>query len=398
MSRTVPHAAPTGPGAILSLIRNDEATTRAQLMSVTGLSRSTVAQRLDALLRGGYISEVASEESTGGRPAGVFQLNRTSGVLLVAVIGARQLRTAITDLACGVLATKSARHDVGEGPDPVLSTVREHFAELLDELGRAANEVRGIGMGVPGPVEFAAGRVVSPPIMTGWDGYPIGRFFADDFSCPVVVDNEVNCMALGEHRANWSDVPHLLMVKASTGIGSGLVFDGRVHRGAQGSAGDLGHIPARLAASDADDPPLCRCGNHGCVEAYAGGWALVRDLRARGHDVDTAAEVAALARAGDVEAVHLVRTTGRILGQAVADAVSLVNPSVVLVGGSLVEAEEHLLASIRQVVYQQSTPLATRDLRILRSPLAEHAGVVGTASMAADELFAPDKVDHALLA
>lgn len=396
MPRTVDRDTASGPGAILHLIRTGEATTRARLMRRTGLSRSTVAQRLDALLRAGYLREVTTEESTGGRPAGMFQLNRDGGVLLAAAIGARRLRTAVTDLGARPLATRSAYRDVGEGPEPVLGVVAQHFRELLAELGRSAQDVRGIGLGVPGPVEFAAGRVVSPPIMTGWDGYQVSRFFAPDYACPVAVDNDVNCMALGEHRTSWLAEPHLLMIKASTGVGSGLVLGGQVHRGAQGSAGDLGHIPARTPGG-AGKPPLCRCGNRGCVEAYAGGWALVRDLSAQGKDVGTAEDVAALARDGDLDALRAIRSAGRVLGQAVADAVSLLNPSVVAVGGALAGAEEYLLASIREVVYQSATPLATRDLRIVRGPLGDDAGIVGTGCMIADELFAPGAVDQAVL-
>jgi len=393
MPRTVDRASSSGPGAILELIRSEEATTRAQLMRRTGLSRSTVAQRLDALVRAGYVEEVPTEESTGGRPAGMFRLNRGGGVLLVAALGARRLHTAVTDLAAAPRSTRCARRDVGDGPEPLLGLVAGQFREMLAELGRDAADVRGIGIGVPGPVEFAAGRVVSPPIMTGWDGYAVAEFFAPDYACPVAVDNDVNCMALGEHRTRWPGEPHLLMIKASTGIGSGLVLGGSVHRGAQGSAGDLGHTPAR--PPDSAEPPECRCGNRGCVEAYAGGWALVRDLRELGKDVGSAEDVAALARGGDLDARRAVRTAGRVLGQAVADAVSLLNPSVVAVGGALADAEEQLLASVREVVYQRATPLATRDLRILRAP--DDTGLTGTGCMIADELFSRSSVDRAVL-
>ena len=392
MPRTIDRAAASGPGAILHLIRTDAASTRAQLMRRTGLSRSTVAQRLDALVRAGYIREVTAEESTGGRPAGMFRLNRDGGVLLAAAIGGPRLHTAITDLAAAPLATRTAQRDVGEGPEPVLGTVAEQFREMLGELGHGGDAVRGIGIGVPGPVEFAAGRVVSPPIMTGWDGYQVSRFFAPEYDCPVTVDNDVNCMALGEHRLSWPGEPHLLMIKASTGIGSGLVLGGAVHRGAQGSAGDLGHTPAREPGS-----APCRCGNRGCVEAYAGGWALVRDLRELGKDVHTAEDVAALARTGDLEARQAIRTAGRVLGQAVADAVNLLNPSVVAIGGALAEAEEHLLAGVREVVHQCATPLATRDLRIVRGPLGGDAGIAGTGCMIADELFSRESVDQVVL-
>ncbi len=168
---------------------------------------------------------------------------------------------------------------IASGPEPVLDWVDERFHVLLREIGREDADVRGIGIGVPGPVEHATGRPRNPPIMPGWDGYPIPERFADRYRVPVLVDNDVNIMALGEHWTDWREVDHLLFIKVATGIGCGIVVDGRIHRGADGAAGDIGHI--RVAVEGAEEI-TCSCGNVGCLEALAGGGAMARRLSERG--------------------------------------------------------------------------------------------------------------------
>jgi predicted NBD/HSP70 family sugar kinase len=380
-----------GLGQVLALFRSRGALTRGEVMDSTGLARSTVNQRLDALLTAGLIVPTGPSASTGGRRPGRFAFNAQAGTMLVADIGASGLRTAACDLAGAILADRAARIDVATGPLEVLSTVDKLFGELLLEVDRAPADTRGIALSVPGPVQSATGRVVSPPIMTGWDGFDIPGFFRERYQTTVLVDNDVNAMAFGEQRACYSDVDHLTFLKVGTGVGCGIVTGGQVLHGAQGAAGDIGHI--RVIVADAPEEPVCRCGNIGCAEAYAGGWALIRDLRTQGRKVDTVNDVVALIRAADPLAAQLARRAGRILGEVVASAVSLLNPSVVVIGGQLAHAEEPLLAGIREVVYQRSLPLATRSLQIVRSRLDLRAGVVGLALLLADLIFAPDRVD-----
>jgi predicted NBD/HSP70 family sugar kinase len=359
-------------------------------MRLTGLSRTTVNQRIDGLLGAGLLVPATEDARTRGRPAGQFVVNCERGVLLVADVGATVLHTALCDLGGTVCAERQASADVAEGPESVLTLVDRLFTELLAETGHTAAQVLGVGLDVPGPVDFAGGFVVSPPIMTGWDRYDIRGWFAPRYDAPVVVDKDVNAMALGEHRLRYPEVAHLLMVKAGTGIGTGLIAGGQVYRGADGAAGDVGHI--QVTVEDVDAPPQCRCGNAGCVEAYAGGWALVRDLRAEGRDVSTVDDVVRLVRSGDLVAVRIARRAARILGGAIADTVSLFNPRVIVIGGQLAHTDEQLFAGIREVVYRRSLPLATRNLQIVRSELDPHAGVLGLAQLLVDGIYAPERV------
>ena len=378
------------PGAVLKLVRDGRAATRADVARLTGLSRSTVSQRVDALLARGYLIERGESPSTGGRPPTRLAFDAGAGVVLAADLGATHGRLAATDLSAQPLAEEPIELPIAAGPDVVLTFVMDRFKELLDEVGRSPADIKGIGIGVPGPVEFAVGRAISPPIMPGWDGMVIPDRMAERFpGVRVLVDNDVNIMALGDYWTYFrEEVDNLLYVKVATGIGAGVIVNGIVHRGSQGTAGDLGHVQV----GDAPDA-ICHCGNQGCVEAVASGAALARELSALGFPASGSRDVVALVRSGQPEAVRLVRRAGRQLGEVLAAAVNLFNPSVIVVGGDLAHAHEPLLAGIREIVYQRSTALATRHLQIVRSRLDDRAGVVGAAVTVIEDVLSPHAVD-----
>jgi predicted NBD/HSP70 family sugar kinase len=378
---------------MLRLIRDGRASTRAELVGLTGMARSTVAQRMDALVAHRLVVPAGESPSTGGRPPTAFVFNRAAGVVLAADLGATHSRLAVCDLGGEVLAEHAEDRAIAAGPDRILAWLDEQFARMLEHAGRTPGDVRGVGVGLPGPVEFAAGSAVNPPIMPGWDGYPVAERMRDRWSAPALVDNDVNIMAVGEHWSTWRDADHLLFVKVGTGIGCGVIVDGHIHRGAQGAAGDIGHIQVTQ-----DESVVCRCGNVGCLEAIAGGNAMAARLRELGFDADDSRHVVGLVRGGVPEAVRLVRQAGRELGEVLAGVVNLVNPSVIVIGGDVAQAHEQLLAGVREVVYQQSLPLATRHLRIVHSQLEDRAGVIGAAVMVVEHILSPSAVDGAIAA
>src|SRR5215211_4521561 len=371
-------------GALLSMIRDGTAVTRARLARETGLARSTVAQRVDALLAQGLVHEAGGGASTGGRPATVLAFNHEAGVVLVADLGASHARVAVSDLLGTPLAERASDLDIALGPEHALTWVTERYAELLDEVERSPDDVRGIGIGVPGPVEFESGRPVNPPIMPGWDDFPIPEWFASRYSAPVLVDNDVNIMARGEHRMHWPETEHLLLIKVGTGIGCGIVADGHIHRGARGAAGDIGHIRATSR-----EDVICRCGNVGCLEAIAGGQALAQRLAEAGEDAARSRDVVRLVHGGHA---------GRTLGEVLAGTVNFFNPAVIVIGGDIAEAHAQLLAGVREGIFSRSLPLATRDLRIVPCRLGDRAGVIGAAIMAIEHVLSPDAVDRSLQA
>ncbi len=378
---------PLGAGSLLQLIRNGDAVTRAELARHTGLARSTVTQRVDALLAHELVYEAGDSESTGGRPPTVLAFNSQAGLVLSADLGATHSQLAVSDLAARPLAERRLDIDIAEGPDTVLEAVAGQLDEMIAEAGRSAGEVRGVGVGVPGPVAFELGQPVNPPIMPGWDRFGVRDWLAARYHAPVLVDNDVNIMAVGEHWSNWRDIDHLLFVKVGTGIGCGVIASRSVHRGERGAAGDIGHIT--VAGSDA----VCACGNTGCLEAVAGGRALARRL-----GVDSSLAVARLARDGDTEAAQAVREAGRALGEVLAGCVNFFNPAVIVVGGDIAEAGEQLLAGVREITFRRSLPLATEHLQTVPSRLGARAGTVGAAILVIEHVLAPEVIDRTLRA
>ncbi|WP_345216947.1 ROK family transcriptional regulator [Georgenia halophila] len=378
---------PNGAGELLQLLLDGQPRTRAEIAARTGQSRSTIASRLESLLAAGLVAPTGEASSTGGRPPATFAFNPAAWLVLAVDLGAVHARLALTDLAGSVLAEAEEPMVIADGPEPVLERVVALGRGLLTDSGRGEDLV-AVGVGLPGPVEHSTGRPVSPPIMPGWDGYDVPAHLGESFAVPVLVDNDVNLMALGEHDAVWPGVQDLLFVKVATGIGAGVISDGKLRRGAQGGAGDLGHI-AVPHVSDA----ACRCGNVGCLEAVASGRAVADRLRATGLDVHDGRELVTLVRAGNLEATKAVREAGREIGAVLAACVNLLNPSVIVIGGLVAEAGEHLLAGIREVVYRRSLPLATQHLRLVPSRTGGRSGVLGAAAMASQHVLSPAAID-----
>ena len=388
--------APNDLVPVLDHVRTHGESSRAELAQATGLGRSVLTQRVDALRKYGLLADDGVGVSTGGRAPRLVRFRSDAGYLLVADLGATSTDVALADLAGRIVVHRQEPSDIAAGPDAVLARVEQLFEECVAEAG-GDRSLWGIGIGVPGPVEFESGRPVSPPIMPGWDGYALRERFADR-GVPVWVDNDVNVMALGELTAGCGrGVDDFVFVKIGTGIGAGIVVDGRIHRGAKGSAGDVGHIHVQAGRE-----VTCRCGMTGCLEAFAGGAALARDAEAAARDGRSrilralldekgyldASDVAAASKHGDPVSIELITEAGRLIGQMLTGIVNFFNPSLIVIGGGVAGAGDLLLATIRQAIYRRSLPLATRDLTVRRSALDDRAGVIGAATMAANELFA----------
>jgi glucokinase-like ROK family protein len=383
-------------GDILRLIRDAGTISRAELARRSGMSRPVVTARLAELTRKGLLQEVGVGSSTGGRPPTMVRFAREAGFVIGIDLGATSVDVAITDLSARTVARVATDLDVQDGPTKILGLICDLVDGLLDDGRPGIADIRGIGIGLPGPVEFWSGTAVSPPIMPGWDRFPVRSFLAEKYHRPVFVDNDANVMALGEGSAGVGvDVPDFLFVKIGSGIGCGIICGGSVYRGQNGSAGDIGHIAVRGATV------TCRCGNIGCLEAIAGGRALglaARELALAGNSPELAATLAsngtlsaedlgsAITR-GELGAVDLVRTAASAIGEVLASLVNFYNPSLVAVGGGVANIGDLLLAAIRESIYRRSTPLATRDLVVTKSVLGTEAGITGAAAMVLAQLY-----------
>lgn len=379
-------------GHILEMIRTGSATSRSEIARATGLSRPSVALRVTELIDGRLVTEGTRAASSGGRPPTLLEFNASCGLILTAALGMARSQAAVCDLDGRVLVRTPGAPQMEQGPDATVPWLLDAWSEQISELGRSPEDVRGIGIGLPGTVEFHAGRADDRPFLGKWAGVALAPLVAERFPVPVTVDNDVNVMALGEHIAGGhGHTEDMVFVKASTGIGAGLVSGGNLLRGALGAAGEIGHIPVR----DGGGLP-CRCGNTDCLEAVAGGRRLLVRAAEQGREVAGLKELVALAAEGDPVAVTLVREAGRRLGEALAGAVNLLNPELIVLGGDLSEAYDHLVAGVREVVFQQCTALATRQLRIVASTLWDDAGVRGCAAMVSEEILSPEAVNKLL--
>ncbi|WP_238154678.1 ROK family transcriptional regulator [Ornithinimicrobium sufpigmenti] len=375
---------------VFELLRDGRPRTKAQLAEAMGLARSTVAARVEVLMRLGLVVPHGDARSTGGRPPSLFAMNPSARVVAAVDLGATHAVAALTDLSGTVLGETREALDIADGPDVVLAWVAAAVEGLLRRTKRPVSDLIAMGIGLPGPVEHSTGRPINPPIMPGWDRYDVPAHLQRTFPVPVLIDNDVNIMALGEQRTHLPDVPDLIFLKVATGIGAGIISGNQLQRGAQGTAGDLGHV--RVARADG---VLCRCGNEGCLEAVAAGPALAASLQELEVGAATTQDVIDLVRQGDRAALQVVRQAGRDIGEVVATSVNLLNPSFVVIGGRLADAGEHLLAGIREVVYQRSLPLATQHLQVVASRAGAHAGVLGAAFLAIDHALSPEAIEAA---
>ena len=378
-------------GDLFQLLRDGQARTRAELALTTGLARSTVAVRIDALIASGLVGAAGEANSSGGRPPSRFAFNPAARAVLAVDVGATHVIVAVTDLSGRVLAEQRLAQDVADGPEPVLGRVVQEGLALLDQAGRGPQDLAGVGIGLPGPVEHATGRPVKPPIMPGWDGFDVVRYVQRSLPVPVLVDNDVNIMALGERTAHWPDHQNFLFIKVATGIGSGIISNGELQRGANGTAGDLGHVRVPRG-----DDVLCRCGNYGCLEALASGPALAAELTRQGVPAAKGSDVLRLVAGGNVQAVQALRQAGRDVGDVLATVVNLLNPSVIVIGGSLGQAGEHLMAGVREVVYRRSLPLATSHLRIALSVAGDQAAILGASQLVTQYVLSPAVIEATL--
>ncbi len=366
---------------------------RERLATGSAFSKSRANAAVAGMLEQGVLEASGEQVATGGRRAETLRLSPGLGVLLSVAFGATGLEVGVLAPDLQVLAHHSEPADVRDGPGIVLSRVRALMRDLLATCGMRARDVIAIGIGVPGPVDFESGQLVNPPLMPEWDAYSIRDDLHAEYSAPVFVDNDVNVMALGELWRLQRSLPNFLVIKVGTGIGCGIVCHGQVYRGANGSAGDVGHICVDPAG------PRCHCGNLGCVEMMAAGPAIAAAAAEAAQGGRSALlaqmlaergalrlqDVAQASRAGDAAANAIVQRSGALIGQMLASVVNFYNPSHVFIGGGIQRIGPLFLAAVRQSVYHRSLALSTRHLDIQYTPLGERAGLIGAGVLAMQE-------------
>ena len=386
--------------SVLNLIRTGAATTRLDLERKAELGRAALVDRLATLERLGLVATGELGASEGGRAPRHMRFLAEAGAILVASVERSSASVALADLSGRLIVEHHEAADLADGPEAILERVTNLFIWLLDERG-GKDRVWAIGIALPEPVlahtnDGDAFGIASLEVLQSWRRFDFAAELASRFKAPAWARGGAQMMTFGEFKAGaGSGGGDLLFVKLGQSIAAGVVSDGRLHRGAQGFAGMIGHAPT------GEPDIVCHCGAKGCLEALASGDAIAREARAaakegrsryladlngRNGEV-TATDVGHGAQLGDAFCAELLARCGRLIGASLAPLVNLLNPAFVVLGGSVTESAEVLLASVREAIYRQSHPLATRDLRILRSQLGATAALIGASHFVSDEIF-----------
>jgi predicted NBD/HSP70 family sugar kinase len=371
-------------GETLQHVRHLGRATVAELAETMGVARSTVGERIERLVQHGLLATVNEPVAGRGRPPTQYVFAPSGGRILVAQVGMTGVRLGVTDLSGTLEAHRLVDVAITRGVDVVLGAIEDGFRRLLNGLAGPRRAVDGVGVGLPGRVELRSVDVAHD----AWSPTAIKSRLSAAFGAPTFVDHDVNLLALGEHSHTPDTPGALLCVKVGSVIGCGIVVDGRIIGGADGLAGEIGHtsVPGR------DD--LCGCGHRGCLSAVAGGAAIASRLRAAGFRADHPRDVVRMVDDGVAEAIGEVRQAGRHIGAVLAGAVNLLNPRTIALWGYLVGAEEVLVAGVRETLYREATPAATRRLRLVTSELGDITGLRGASLMVAEQILSPESIDR----
>jgi predicted NBD/HSP70 family sugar kinase len=369
---------------VLNCVREHGAIARAAVARQTGLSRTTIGNIMGDLLREGLVRESESqrEVASGGRRVIPVHFNASAGFVIGVAMGRHHVTLLLADLAASVIKRTDVPFATARGPQVCLSELATHLRTFAAEQRVAWSKVIGIGVGIPGPVDLEQQRSASPPRMPGWDGTNVSGILSEALKKPVYLDNNCNMGALGEIRYGAGrDVSSLLYVKVGTGIGSGLVVSGQIYRGNSGSAGELGHMTV-----DPSGPP-CDCGNRGCLEASAGGPAILAEVRAAGRDVGDMAQVIEAAHQGDLVCVAALRRAGDQLGTVLAGLVNFFNPAWIVLDGSTMRAGDLVLDAVRASVAARSLRAPLAQTQITCAALSGSAIALGSVATVLDAAF-----------
>ncbi|MDN3311709.1 ROK family transcriptional regulator [Microbacterium oryzae] len=385
---------PGSVGGILQAIRGGGVVSRSSLARATGLAPSTVSLRVDALIDLGLVREGGEAASRGGRRPREVSLDPRAGFVAAAEFGARHVRLALSDATGGVLIEADSSDGglpplpITEGPEPTARALWDGMMDLAARADLAPERFLGAAIGIPAPVEYRTGRVTTPSFMPSWHGIELPRAFAELTDRPIVAENDANLIALSETvGAAPGHGRHLFAVKLGSRIGSGLIWNGRLYRGFGGAAGEMAHTGV---FGEAALP--CTCPVPNCLEAVAGGGALVSRLRNLGFEVESTADVVELGAAGVAEAVAALRGAGARIGEVIGSMVNLLNPREVVLAGTMSQSTP-LVAAIKAEVFQRAIPTVTEHLQIQTTRHPRDAGIIGATELILGEVLAPSRIN-----
>ena len=368
---------------ILNLLWKQQEISRAELARRAGLSRSTVSAIVSDLLSQGLAKETRTGVSNGGRRPILLEFQDQSSFILGIELGATHVSCVLTDLRCKVRASWSAPAPVRDEPEVALGKMKMAVRSVLQADGLQPSQVLGIGVAVPSPVDRERPGELLPLVVPKWQGYNIASYLEGNFDRPVFVDNDANLGALAElWWGAGSSARDLAYIKVATGVGAGLIINGRIFRGSAGIAGEIGHT-----SIDPNGPP-CICGLRGCLTTFIGTPALLErarnELRRSGSDRLPPRSIDELVNAaldGDPTSVDLIHYAGDKLGVGIANMLNLLNPQAVVLGGGIARSGDMLLDGVRRTIQALSLPASICNTEIRTTGLNEWGIAVGAATL-----------------
>ena len=301
-------------------------------------------------------------------------------------IGGTNIKIALVDFEGKIIYSNTTPTRAEMGFEAGVANIKQAIKDLMQETKESAKTIEAIGFGLPGQIDYKLGMVKNLPNIPGWINIPLGKLIEDEFQIPTKLDNDVRCAALGElNFGAGKGCENLICITIGTGIGSGIVLNGKLVRGASNAAGEIGHIKMTL-----DKGPLCGCGDHGCFEAYASGPSIVsmakefisggksakyKEMATDG--IITPYIVAQAALQGDPVSLQIFKQMGEIIGIGLSSVVNLLNPEKIIIGGGVADAGEILLGPIRKTIEDRTMPIQKEAVKVVPAQLANAAGVIG---------------------
>lgn len=363
-------------GRIVDAVKKHGGLTQVELAGATGLSPATVSNIVKELSESGVLSTAKSMRS--GRRAQYVTLAHATGLVCGIHFSQRHLRVALADASLTVVSEHEMPLARDHRSDNEIRRVGMLLADMLENVSAERDELLAVGVAISAPMDAASGMVARPGILRGWEGIQIRETVERTLRVPVLVENSSNLSALAEHRLGaLRGQDDAMFIEVSDGIGAGILVGGRPYRGASGSAGEFGHMVI------VENGPLCRCGNLGCLEAIAGGDAVVESLKTRYSGLKLS-DVIVRAMAGDDVCIRAIADAGAHIGVAAANVASVFDPARMVIGGHLARAGELLLGPIRQVVDRSLATRLAPAPEIVAGQLGPRAALMGALGLAAE--------------
>jgi glucokinase-like ROK family protein len=386
---------------VLRMIHKNGKMSRAAISRETGLSATTISALANILLESGFVREVGEAQSSGGRPPILMEFEYEHRYAIGIDLGATHITTMVIDFRGNAISSRTANYNAMDDAQGAIKTIRRQIFEVLQAARIPIESVLGIGIGAPAPLEGEYLEKLSPVILPTWKDIDLRAEIRQQFGgLPIYIDNDANAGALAEKWwGRGQNYSNLAYIKLGTGVGSGLIINNEIFRGSAGTAGEIGHTTI------SPDGPLCRCGNHGCMESYVGTPAIIANAASklkgnRSSSLKSGSilvrDVAAAAKNGDALSTQIVQDAGNYLGIAIANMLNLLNPGLIVLGGDLVAAGDVLLEAVRATALRRAIPKAGKEVVIMASDLGEDTVAIGAATLVLHHAFQPSRIAQIL--